>query len=111
LLAQASQHGASVPGIADRLQSWLATYPQDGTAWQYLAAAYRADRQPLRALRAEAEAQVSHLDWSGAVDRYKAGQEWMRRNPGGGADYMEVSIIDTRLREAESRLREDAAER
>jgi len=110
-LAQASQHGAQVPGLLDRLQSWLATQPQDGTLWQMAAAAYRANGQPLRALRAEAEAQVAYLDWSGAVDRYKAGQEWMRRNRGSGADYMEVSIIDTRLREAESRLREDAAER
>ena len=111
LLAQASQQGAAVPDIADRLQSWLAQRPLDATAWQYLAAAYRAGNQPLRALRADAEAQVAYLDWSGAVDRYKAGQEWMRRNRGGSADLMEVSIIDTRLREAESRLREDAADR
>jgi predicted Zn-dependent protease len=110
-LAEAAQHGARVPGLEDRLQSWLATYPQDGTVWQLAAAAYRADNQPLRALRADAEAQVAYLDWSGAVDRYKAGQEWMRQHRGGSADYMEVSIIDTRLREAESRLREDAAER
>lgn len=111
LLAQASQHGAAVPGLADRLQSWLAAKPQDGGAWQALAAVYRQENQPLRALRADAEVQASHMDWAGAVDRYKAGQEWMRRNRGTGADYMEVSIIDTRLREAESRLREDAAER
>ncbi|WPB56865.1 M48 family metalloprotease [Xylophilus sp. GOD-11R] len=111
LLAQASQHGAVVPTLTDRLQSWLATHPQDGTAWTLIAAAYRAENQPLRALRADAEAQVAHLDWSGAVDRYKAGQEWMRRNPGGSADYMEVSIIDARLQQAQSRLREETAER
>lgn len=110
-LAEAAQHGARVPGLLDRLQSWLATNPQDGSVWQLAAAAYRADNQPLRALRADAEAQVAYQDWSGAVDRYKAGQEWMRQHRGSGADYMEVSIIDTRLREAESRLREDAAER
>ena len=112
VLAQAAQHGGGTPGeAADRLQSWLATHPQDGGAWQALAGVYRLEGQPLRALRADAETQMSHLDWSGAVDRYKAGQEWMRRNRGTPADYMEVAIIDTRLREAESRLREDAAER
>jgi predicted Zn-dependent protease len=110
-LAEAAQHGAVVPSLVDRLQSWVAVHPEDGTAWQLLAAAYRADAQPLRALRAEAEVQVAHLDWAGAVDRYRAGQEWMRQHPGTPADYMEVSIIDTRLREAESRLREQAAER
>ncbi|QHJ01547.1 M48 family metalloprotease [Xylophilus rhododendri] len=111
LLAQAAQHGASSAGVTDRLQSWLATHPQDGGVWTLLAAAYRADNQPLRALRAEAEAQAAHLDWAGAVDRYRAGQEWMRQHRGGAGDYMEVSIIDTRLQEAQSRLREDAAER
>lgn len=111
LVAQAAQHGATVPGLVDMLQSWLATHPDDGTGWQMIAAAYRANNQPLRALRAEAEAQVAHLDWAGAVDRYRAGQDWMRHNRGTPADYMEVAIIDTRLREVESRLREDAADR
>ncbi|WP_198970344.1 M48 family metalloprotease [Xylophilus sp. ASV27] len=106
--AEASQHGSGARDVADRLQTWVAGHPRDATAWQLLAVAYRAIGQPLRALRAEAEAQVAHLDWAGAVDRYKAGQELMRRQ---GGDYIEASIIDTRLREAESRLKEDAAER
>lgn len=108
--AQARPLGVSAPDLSGRLQTWVATHPDDATAWQALATVYRAEQQPLRALRAEAEAQVAHLDWAGAVDRYKAGQEFMRRG-GPGADYMEASIIDTRLREAESRLREQAAER
>jgi predicted Zn-dependent protease len=106
--AEASQYGSGARDVADRLQTWVATHPRDATAWQLLATAYRAINQPLRALRAEAEAQVAHVDWAGAVDRYKAGQELMRKQ---GGDYVEASIIDTRLREAESRLREDAADR
>ncbi|MFE8646523.1 M48 family metalloprotease [Sphingomonas sp. NCPPB 2930] len=108
--AQASQHGSGARDVSDRLQTWVARNPRDATAWQLLATAYRADGQPLRALRAEAEAQVAHVDWQGAVDRYRAGQELMRAG-GPGADYVEASIIDTRLREAELRLREEAAER
>ncbi|MES2186164.1 MAG: M48 family metalloprotease [Pseudomonadota bacterium] len=110
LLAQATQHGGVVPDLTSRLQSRVASHPQDATAWQLLADSYRKDGQPLRAVRAEAEAQVAHLDWAGAIDRYRAGQELMHRG-GPGTDYVEASIIDTRLREAESRLREDAAER
>ena len=108
--AQASQHGSGARDVSDRLQTWVARHPRDATAWQSLATAYRAEGQPLRALRAEAEAQVAHVDWQGAVDRYRAGQELMRAG-GPGADYVEASIIDTRLREAELRLREEAAER
>jgi predicted Zn-dependent protease len=110
LLAQATQHGGVVPDLTSRLQTWVASHPQDATAWQLLADSYRKDGQSLRAVRAEAEAQVAHLDWAGAIDRYRAGQELMHRG-GPGTDYVEASIIDTRLREAESRLREDAAER
>ncbi|MCS4509579.1 M48 family metalloprotease [Xylophilus ampelinus] len=108
--AQAGQHGSGARDVSDRLQTWVARNPRDATAWQLLAAAYRADGQPLRALRAEAEAQIAHVDWQGAVDRYRAGQELMRAG-GPGADYVEASISDTRLREAELRLREEAAER
>lgn len=112
MLAQASGHGGRVADLTSRLQTWVGSHPKDATAWQLLAASYRADvpPQPLRALRAEAEAQVAHLDWAGAIDRYRAGQELMRQG-GPGADYIEASIIDTRLREAESRLREDAVQR
>ncbi len=85
--AQASQHGSGARDVSDRLQTWVARNPRDATAWQLLATAYRADGQPLRALRAEAEAQVAHVDWQGAVDRYRAGQELMRAG-GPGADYV-----------------------
>ena len=96
----------------DQLQTWVALNPRDGTAWELLARAYRADGQAMRALRAEAEVQVAHLDWAGAVDRFKAGQALMRTG-GSSDDYVEASIIDTRLTEAESRLRaqKEAAKR
>ena len=74
-----------------------------------LSAAYAADRQPLRAVRAEAEARVAQLDYAAALDRLKAAQELGRRGP--GTDHIEASIIDTRARAVESLLREQALER
>jgi len=66
--------------------------------------------QPLRAVRAEAEAQVARYDYAAAVDRFKAGQDLARRG-GAANDHIEASIIDTRLRAVQSLLKEQAAER
>ncbi len=95
---------------AQRLQTWVAENPRDGTAWQLLASAYAAQGQTLRAIRAEAEAQVAWLDYAAAVDRFKAAQDLMRRG-GAGQDHIEASIIDTRARQVEQLLREQALER
>ena len=61
--------------------------------------------QELRAVRAEAEAQVAYYDYAAAVDRFKAAQD-LARKAGAGADYFEASIIDTRLRAVDELLRE-----
>jgi hypothetical protein len=60
-------------------------------------------------VRAEAEARVAQLDYAAALDRFKAGQEMARK--GGAGDHIEASIIDTRARQVESLLREQALER
>ena len=95
---------------AQRLQTWVATNNRDGTAWQLLSAAYAAQGQTLRAIRADAEAQVAWLDYAAAMDRFKAAQDLMRRG-GAGSDHIEASIIDTRARQVELLLREQALER
>lgn len=95
---------------AQRLQTWVALHPRDASAWQMLASAYAAHGQTLRSIRAEAEAQVAHLDYAAAVDRFKAAQELVRRG-GAGSDHFEASIIDTRSRQLELLLREQALER
>jgi len=71
---------------------------------------WQQQRQPLRAIRAEAEAHVARYDYAAAVDRFKAGQD-MARKSGSGVDYIEASIIDTRLRAVQSLLKEQTAER
>ena len=96
--------------MAGPLQTWVASHPRDAGAWHLLAAVWQQQRQPLRAIRAEAEAHVARYDYAAAVDRFKAGQD-MARKSGSGVDYIEASIIDTRLRAVQSLLKEQTAER
>ena len=113
LLSQARVQAGRAAEAAQRLQTWVALHPRDATAWQLLAGAYSAQGLGLRAIRAEAEAQVAYLDYAAATDRFKAAQELVRRGGTGGAggDHIEASIIDTRLRQVESLLREQRLER
>jgi predicted Zn-dependent protease len=116
LLAQArvrTGQPAPLADMAERLQAWVATRPRDAGAWQALASVYQARGQGLRGVRAEAEAQVAVMDYAAAVDRFKAAQDMTRRGGGGAVpgDHIEASIIDTRLRQVESLLREQALER
>ena len=110
LAAQAELQGSRAAAAVQRLQTWVALHPRDATAWQLLASAYTAQGQTLRAIRADAEAQVAWLDYAAAMDRFKAAQELVRRG-GAGNDHIEASIIDTRTRQVESLLREQALER
>jgi predicted Zn-dependent protease len=82
----------------DSLQTWVATHPLDAAAWQALSAAYRDQNQVLRAVRAEGEVQMAHLDYAGAVDRFKAARALSVKGSLLPADHIEASIIDTRLR-------------
>jgi predicted Zn-dependent protease len=111
LLAQARVQSGQAAEAAARLQTWVALHPRDAQAWQILAAAYTAQRQTLRAIRAEAEAQVAHLDYSAAMDRFRAGQEYARKGAASKEDHIEASIIDTRARAVESLLREQTLKR
>jgi predicted Zn-dependent protease len=108
LASQAQVQGGRAAEAASRLQTWVATQPRDAAAWQQLSAAYAAQGQQLRAVRAEAEARVAQLDYTAALDRFKAAQDLARK---GAGDHIEASIIDTRAREVESLLREQALER
>jgi predicted Zn-dependent protease len=94
---------------AGALQSWVVLHPRDAAAWQMLGRANTAQGQVLRAIRAQAEAQVALMDYSAAVDRFKAAQGMSRSMA--GVDHIEASIIDTRTRQVQSLLREQALER
>ena len=96
--------------MAEVLQTWVVDHPHDAGAWLLLAQVWAQQHQPLRAVRAEAEAQAARYDWTAAIDRFKAGQDLARRSSG-AQDHIEASIIDTRLRAVQSLAREQAAER
>jgi predicted Zn-dependent protease len=98
---------------AQNLQTWVATHPTDSPAWQLLGRAYSAAGQPLRAIRADAESLVALLDYTAALDRFKAAQETARSGGGsatsggnGARDFMEESIIDVRTRQVQELLRQ-----
>jgi predicted Zn-dependent protease len=90
--------------VIERMQSWVVGRPNDAPAWDALAAAYTAKNQPLRAVRAQAEARMALLDYSAALDRLKAGQELSRRLA--TPDHIESSIIDARTRAVQQLVRE-----
>ena len=95
------------PAVSERLQTWVAAHPKDATAWQLLASAYGRQNQNVRAVRADAESRAAQLDYPAALDRFKAAQGLMRSNPA-SADYVEGSILDTRTRQTESLIKEQA---
>ena len=112
LASQALVRTGQASTAAQQLQTWVANHPRDAQAWQLLSSAYAAQGQSLRAIRADAEAQVAHLDYAGALDRFKAGQDLARdMSRRGAADHIEASIIDTRARQTALLLREQAVER
>ena len=92
---------------AAKLQPWLAAQPQDAQAWGVLARLREAQSQPLRALRAQAEAQVARGNLDGALDRLRAAQDWSRAHP--QDDPVEAQVIWARersLREQQRALAE-----
>jgi len=91
--------------VSERLQSWVSIHPKDSTAWQVLAVAYGNQGQSVRAVRAEAESRVAQLDFTGALDRFRAAQG-MIRTASASADFVEASIIDTRARQVDSLVKE-----
>jgi predicted Zn-dependent protease len=97
--------------VSDRLKNWVSLYPRDGSAWALLAQALHRQGQVLQAVRAEAEGRAAQFDYQGAVDRLKAAQDLLRQGRGGINSsnlHIEASIIDTRARQLQALLREQA---
>ncbi|MBG6073478.1 MULTISPECIES: M48 family metalloprotease [unclassified Polaromonas] len=107
LMSKALMAAQRAPDVSQALQTWVAVHPRDAGAWQMLAVAYGQQNLTVRAIRADAESRAAQLDYGAALDRFKAAQGLIRSQPG-RADYVEASIIDTRTRQAESILKEQA---
>ena len=85
--------------------------PHDAQAWDALSRLLALQGQTLSALRAEGEAQMARMDWAGAVDRFRAAQDWAKNNRLQAGDHIEASIVDTRLRQVQTLVRESQTER
>jgi predicted Zn-dependent protease len=109
LRAQAQISLGQSRAATQSLQTWTADHRDDALAWQWLARALADQGRTVASVRAEAEANVAQLDYDAALARFKAAQELARSAP--ETDHIEASIVDTRRREIEQLLREQALER
>ncbi len=114
LAAQAAIATRQAQPLVAPLRDWVATHPRDATAWRTLSGLYGTQGDTLRAIRADAEAHVAELDYAAARDRFKAAQDLMRKASQGQSaapiDHYEASIIDTRAREVDALVRQQAEE-
>ncbi|MFM9916039.1 MAG: M48 family metalloprotease [Rhizobacter sp.] len=90
---------------ADQLQTWVARYPDDAEVWSMLGRVSAQLGWALRSLRAEAESRYASGDLPGAIDRLKAGQR-LARSSTTAVDFVESSVIDSRLRTIEAQRRQ-----
>lgn len=104
-----AQAGSRLQRTAEDLQTWVAMRGADVQAWELLSQTWDRLGQPLRAVRAQAEARYVTGDLQGALDRLKAAQQ-LARAPG-QTDFIEASVIDARLKQVEAewqrRVREE----
>jgi predicted Zn-dependent protease len=91
--------------VAARLQPHVALHPHDAPAWSTLSELWQRLGQPLRAVRAEAEATAALGDLPGAIDRIQGAQKRFRQP--GAADVIELSVMDARLKIWQRQQRED----
>ncbi len=93
---------------ASSLQTHVSQYPQDAAAWSTLSGLWQHLGQPLRAVRAEAEAAAALGDLPGAIERLQGAQKRFRQ-PDAGA-VIELSVMDSRLKTWQRQQREDMRE-
>lgn len=93
--------------LAQNLQSQLTRSSGDAGLWLALSQVHRALNQGLRSVRSEAEAHYAMGDWDGAADRLRSAQRMPRSDD---ADFIELSVIDARLRQIDAQRRALALE-
>ncbi|WP_290691628.1 M48 family metalloprotease [Aquabacterium sp.] len=93
---------------AARLQTHVSLHPHDAAAWAVLGELWQRLGEPLRAVRAEAEAAAALGDLPGAIDRIQGAQKRFRQP--NAADVVELSVMDSRLKTWQRQQREDMRE-
>ena len=106
----ASAPTASLRNSTEALQTWVAEHKIDATAWSLLAQGADLLGLKLRSMRADGEAAAARGDLVGAIDRLRAAQRQARGGSTGAPDFIEVSIIDARLRDLTAQRRAQLAE-
>ena len=94
----------------EALQTWVAEHKIDATAWSLLAQGADLLGLKLRSMRADGEAAAARGDLVGAIDRLRAAQRQARSGGASVPDFIEVSIIDARLRDLTAQRRTQLAE-
>ena len=102
------QRGSATVAV-QQLQSWLAEHPNDAGAWQLMALAQNAAGRKVASIRAEAEVSRVQLNYADALVRLQTAQELARSS--GQDEYIETSIVDTRIKQMQQLLKEQALER
>ncbi|GIX24710.1 MAG: hypothetical protein KatS3mg122_1941 [Caldimonas sp.] len=101
VLADGQAEASAWRHAAEDLQTWATLHPRDHRAWELLGQAWERLGQPLRSIRAQAEARYLLGDLQGAIDRLRAAQR-LSRAAEGAAEFIEASVIDVRLRDIEA---------
>ena len=107
-LPQAQGRSGAWAETASRLQTHLSVHDHDATAWSLLSQVWQHLDQPIRAVRAEAEAAAASGDVQGAIDRVQGAQKRFRQP--NAADLIELSVLDSRLKTWQRQYREDLRE-
>jgi beta-barrel assembly-enhancing protease len=100
----AANEATALKQRGEQLRTWVANAPRDSLAWQGLGQIEERLGQPLRAIRADAESRFALGDLTGTADRLRAGQR--RARSGGAVDFIDVSVIDARLRDVNALIRQ-----
>lgn len=98
-----------LPRVAEQLEQQLQTRSADATTWLALAQVWQRLEQPVRAVRAEAEAAAALGDLPGAIDRAEGAQRRFRQPD--TADTIELSALLARSRAWQRQQQEDLRER
>ncbi|MBT0570419.1 M48 family metalloprotease [Curvibacter sp. CHRR-16] len=105
--ALALQNQAQLRQCLIERRSWLVEHPSDALMWQQQSNMAVATGWTLGAMRAAAESKAAEMDIAQALERMRAAQAWGAKNPAtSGDDQIELSIIDSRVRQLQSQLKD-----
>ena len=102
-----SPDDATLKANAAALQTWVAVHGDDALAWSALGQTWGRLGMPLRSIRADAESRYALGDLLGATERLRAGQRLARN---GSADFIDASVLDSRLRTIEAQRKQILAD-